>query len=200
MSVPVRRSIRLPDFDYATPGAYFVTICAHERACLFGDVVGGVVRLNDYGEMVRQTWDALPHHFANVKLDQFVIMPNHVHGIVVLTDHHGVGATHASPVIVASEHGRATHARATHASPLQRGPKTQSIGAIVGSFKSAATKRINTLRATPGHPVWQRNYYERVIRDDGDLAALRDYVAGNPARWADDDNHSQRAVAQGRNR
>lgn len=184
MPVPSRRSTRLPDFDYTTAGAYFVTICAHERACLFGDIIDGEMRLNEWGEIVQQTWDAVPGHFSNVALDQFIIMPNHVHGIILLNDDDRVGATHASPVIVAHDHGRATHA-----SPLPPGPKPQSIGAIVGSFKSAATKRINLLRNSPAQPVWQRNFYEHVIRNDRDLAAIRDYIAGNPWNWADDDHH-----------
>ncbi len=185
MPVPSRRPIRLSNFDDSTPGAYFVTICTHERECLFGDVVDEVVRLNGLGEVVQQTWDALPDHFAHVESDQFVIMPNHVHGVVVLMDDFpGVGATHASPVV-----GVPGPARATHASPLRNGPKPNSIGTIVGSFKSAVTKHINHLRLTLGHPVWQRNYYEHVIRDDRDLAAIRDYIAGNPARWLVDEHY-----------
>jgi len=179
MSVPVRRATRLPGFDYTTPGAYFVTVCAHDRACLFGDVVDGVMRVNDYGEIVQQTWDALPAHFPHVALDQFVIMPNHAHGIIVLNDNDAVGAAFRRP------HNRVLHHHPGGGTPPLRRP---SLGHVVGYFKYQSTKRINLLRHAPAQPVWQRNYYEHVIRNDADLAAIRDYIAGNPARWADDDH------------
>ena len=160
-----RRSIRLPDYDYSQPGAYFVTLCAHERETLFGDVVDDVMRLNDYGEIVVAVWDDLPGHYSHVELDAFVIMPNHVHGIIVIADN-AVGARHASP--------------------LQSRP---TLGIIVGSYKSAVTKRINELRHTPGVSVWQRNYYEHVVRSEHELNTIRAYIQNNPLRWAlDHDN------------
>ena len=91
-----RHSIRLKGYDYTRPGAYFVTICTHERICLFGDVVNGKMELNEYGDIAQECWLAIPEHFANARLDAFVIMPNHVHGIIILTES-SVGATHASP-------------------------------------------------------------------------------------------------------
>jgi len=190
MSVPVRRATRLPGFDYTTPGAYFVTVCVHDRACLFGEVVDGVMRVNEMGEIVQQTWDALPAHFPHVALDQFVIMPNHAHGIIVLNDNDGVGARFPRPGSPRPG-GDATHGCAGGETPPLRRP---SLGRVVGYFKYQSTKRINLLRQTPAQPVWQRNYYEHVIRNDADLAAIRDYVAGNPARWADDDNHPDRRM------
>jgi len=191
MTIPVRRSIRLPDFDYTRPGAYFVTICAHDRACLFGDVVDGMMRVNGFGEIVQQIWDAVPDHFPHVALDQFVIMPNHVHGIIVLNDDDRVGAGSPRPndIVRHEKTGGETP-------PLHR----PLLGQVVGYFKYQSTKRINLLRHAPAQPVWQRNYYEHVIRNDRDLAAIRDYIAGNPARWPDDDNNPERAIAQQRNR
>jgi len=161
-----RRSIRLKGYDYTQPGAYFITICTRDRVCLFGEVIDGEMRLNPLGEIVRQCWWAIPEHFSHVVLDEFVVMPNHVHGIIVIMATHDVGATHASPLRV-----------------RPRGPQRQSIASIVGSIKSAAAKRINEYRGTPGAPVWQRNYYEHVVRDDQPLNHIREYIATNPLRW-----------------
>ncbi len=174
-----RRSIRLKGYDYTQPGAYFVTICTHDWACLFGDVVDGKMRLNAFGEIVHQCWLAIPQHFSPVTLDEFVIMPNHVHGIIGIMDaepvaNPTVGATHASPLRWPLPH---------QSSPRPRGPQRQSIGAIVGSFKSAVTKRINAHRGTPGAPIWQRNYFEHIIRDAASLDRIRRYIAENPLRW-----------------
>ena len=162
-----RRSIRLKEWDYTQPGAYFVTICSHTRAPLFGRVVDGDMVLNEYGEIVRACWREIPDHFPHVELDAFVVMPNHIHGIIVIVDHI-VGATHASPL-------------PENVPP--RGPASGSLGAIVGSFKSTVTKRINIGRGTPGAPVWQRNYYEHIIRNDRALNAIRHYITENPLRW-----------------
>ena len=168
-NLPHRRSIRLKGYDYTQPGAYFVTICTHHRLPLFGRVADGNMVVNAYGEIVQTCWDAIPNHFPHTELDAFVIMPNHIHGIIFITD--DVGATHASPL---------------QAPPLRqtpRGPASGSLGAIIGSFKSAATKRINALRDAPGAPLWQHNYYEHIIRHERALDAIRHYIAANPLRW-----------------
>ena len=179
LSTPVRRTIRLPGFDYTRPRAYFVTICAHDRACLFGDVVDGAARLNEFGEIVREEWGRSAEIRAELTIDAYVIMPNHFHGIVMID----VGAHGARPSNMGDRVNRA-HGRA----PL-RPPK--SLGSFIAGFKSISTKRINLLRHLPAQQVWQRNCFEHVIRNDADLAAIRDYIAGNPARWADDENHSE---------
>ena len=196
-----RRSIRLVDYDYAGLGAYFITVCVHDRESLFGDIVEVEIRLNRWGEIADECWRAIPVHFENVELDAFVVMPNHVHGIIVIAD--VVGATHASPLRDASPPPGASsrpdavpppHASPSqHASSLQsplptipNGPKPRSIGAIIGSYKSGVSKRINETRATPGQPVWQRNNYEHVIRDEAELARIREYIETNPARWTVD--------------
>lgn len=166
-----RRSIRLKGHDYSQPGAYFVTVCTQDRACLFGEVTDGEMRLNPAGQLVESGWCAIPDHFPLARLDSFVVMPNHVHGIIVLSN---VRATHASPPRHPVLPGR------------PRGPQRHSIGAIVGSFKSAVTKNINASRGTPGAPVWQRNYYEHVVRDEGSLNRIRQYILDNPAQWAMD--------------
>ena len=167
-----RRSMRLRGYDYAAAGLYFVTVCAYDRACLFGEVVDGQVQLTDAGRILETCWRAIPDHCPHTTLDSWVVMPNHVHGIIVL------GATHAGTIHVRALHA-GTHVRATHASPLRAG----SLGAIVGSFKSAVTRRINALRGGGG-TVWQRNYHEHVIRNERDLRRIRRYIADNPVRWS----------------
>jgi REP element-mobilizing transposase RayT len=170
------RSIRLPGYDYAQPGAYFVTICIHGRECVLGEVVDDRVTLSPFGEVVDECWRDLPSHFRELLLDRFAVTPHHVHGILVL-----VGATHASPLPV----GTTAH-----------GPRSGSLAAIVGSFKSATTRRVNRVRGAPQAPLWQRGYYEHVIRDEGDLEKIRTYVAQNPLSWELDGNHPDRLLGR----
>jgi len=193
-----RQSIRLRDFDYSGTGAYFITVCTWQRQCLLGQVVDGAVRLNDMGMVVRDCWTSVPQHFPHVELDAFVMMPNHVHILFwIVNEHPPVGAQHAAPLSVGSTRAKD---RAQHAAPLPMSPRgitphnvrAGSVGAIIRSFKSAATKRINAVRDNAGCPVWQRNYYEHVIRDEGDLQAIRQYIAENPAQWDMDTNHPAR--------
>jgi len=166
-----RRSIRLKGYDYSQAGAYFVTICTQDKECLFGDIVDGEIRLNDAGRMVRDIWHKITEHFPHADIDEFVVMPNHFHGIGVINS---------------DGKGMACHA------PTQRQfakPIAGSLSAIVGSFKSAVTRQINQIRNTPGYPVWQRNYYEHVIRDEEEINRIREYIIGNPAKWSDDENN-----------
>ena len=165
-----RRSIRLPGYDYRQAGAYFITVCTRNRTMLFGDVVNDEMRLNEAGRIAEKVWREIPDHFDNVDIDAFIAMPNHVHGIIVITY---------------------THVGARHASPLHR-PHRQSkptLGTIVGSYKSTVTNQINRSRGNPGAPVWQRNYYEHVIRNETALHGIRQYIIHNPAKWADDPNN-----------
>jgi len=169
-----RRSIRLPTYDYSGPGGYVVTICTHQRKCIFGDIVNGEMRLNDPGRIVADCWREIRGHFADVELDEFVVMPNHLHGIVVIRD--------TDERTWRGEGGRGKACLAPTSTSFGK-PPPQSLSAIVGSFKSAAAKRINELRSTPGRPVWQRNYYEHIIRNPDDLAETRQYIADNPLQW-----------------
>lgn len=165
-----RRSIRLKEFDYSEAGAYFVTINTHQKQQSLATFHDGELTLSDFGEIISDCWHEIPSHFTNVKLDAFIVMPDHVHGILTIGDE-GVStkrATHESPV----QNG-------THAA----GPGQRSLGAVVGQFKAASTRRINLFRGTPSHPVWHRNYYERVIRNETEFAKLYDYVVTNPMRW-----------------
>ena len=190
-----RRSIRLKGYDYAQAGAYFVTICAAERARVFGEIQDGEVRLSEIREAVAACWDAIPAHFPDVDLDGFVVMPNHVHGIVVLTA--PTEPTEVTPTRADST--RANPTRATHASPLQggtpRGPGARSVGAIVGSFKAAVSRQVNAQGGALGAVLWQRGYYEHVIRNERELDRIRAYIEANPARWAEDlENPDRRSL------
>ncbi|MCF6265894.1 MAG: hypothetical protein L3J57_05005 [Desulfuromusa sp.] len=146
-----RRSIRLPDYDYSSAGAYFITICTFERECLFGEAVNGEMWLNDAGQIVQDAWQQIVTHFTGVDIDQFVVMPNHFHGIITTV---GAGFPRPDPQGFEKQGGETP--------PLRRA----TLGQIVGYFKYQSTKHINQLRDNPGVPVWQRNYYERVIRND----------------------------------
>ena len=178
---PGRRSIRLRGYDYSQVGAYFVTICTHDRACIFGNITDGEMRLNEIGQIAAEEWTKSERVRDEIELDEWVIMPNHLHGIVWITANHdsrNVGAT-----------GR---------SPLPSGPKPRSLGAMVAGFKSAATKRINAVLGTPGAPFWQRNYYEHVIRNEDTLDRVRQYIRDNPSKWPDDpDNPANRQRRSG---
>ena len=162
-----RRSVRLQNVDYRRPGAYVVTICTHERAPLFGSVVNNRMRLSPAGEIVRQCWLTIPKHFPNVVLDEFVVMPDHMHGIIVIKP--DASSRHRySGNVLPRRFGRALKG---------------SLATIVGVFKSYVTKRIMT---TVGiRHVWQRNYYESVIRNREHLDAVRKYIVLNPKRWGD---------------
>jgi len=224
-----RHSIRLKEYDYALPGAYFVTICTRDRACLFGHVMNGEMHLNAAGEIAQRCWEDIPTHFPSVELDAFVIMPNHVHGIVVITDApqttcaakttgsisrgseivipckgeasaaKTIGPMVRGPGIMISRKGEASVPFHVHeerprsdASPLRQRPNgTQpgSLSAVVQNFKSISTRRMNAARGAPGTSVWQRNYYEHVVRNEQELAAIREYIQANPARWDDDENN-----------
>ncbi|MBI4773636.1 MAG: transposase [Deltaproteobacteria bacterium] len=155
-----RRSLRLPGYDYSQAGAYCVTVCGHERALLFGDVLNKQMVLNDSGRMVAECWNDIPIQFSHVELDEFVVMPNHIHGIVLIRGR-GRGVLQYAPT----------------------GPRSlsQTIGAILRGFKSVATSRVNESGNTPGAKLWQRDYYEHIIRNDEELNRVRESINDNPA-------------------
>lgn len=172
-----RRSIRLREYDYSSASAYFVTICVHGRECLFGDIMDGVMQLNDAGEMVERVWLGLSARFPQVALDEFVVMPNHFHGIVVIKNvFDTVGAPLAAPGFVSDQRSGAASSAPT-------------LGAIVRGFKSLSAIDANRLLNRQGRPLWQRNYYERVIRNETELSAIREYIQFNSTNWAGDEEH-----------
>lgn len=175
-----RRSIRLKDYDYALAGAYFVTLCAQDRNWLFGDLVSGEVQLSPIGAIVREEWLRTPARRSLVILDAFVIMPNHLHGILVLRDQES-GEAQASPSV-----DPGAQATRRNVPTTSIGPSRDSIGAILGQFKSITTKRVRRQVDAGLGSIWQRNYYEHVIRGSDSLQRIRQYIHDNPARWAND--------------
>lgn len=159
-----RRSIRLKGYDYSRAGAYFVTVCAQNRECLFGDVTDGQMVLNTAGKIVADEWMKSGEIRDEIELGEWVVMPDHFHGILVIND--SVGAIHESPLQM---------------TVTQR--RNMALPKLIGRFKMLSAKRINELRNTPGGKIWQRNYYEHVIRNDDELNRIREYIANNPARW-----------------
>ena len=177
-------SKRLPRHDYSQPGAYFITICAADRLCIFGEIVDGDMRLNANGLIVAKQWSGLPSHYQSVSLDQFVIMPNHVHAIMWLTNG---GSTSVGAGFQPAHPSHPTKPR--HGLPE-----------IIRGFKTYSSIEINRLRGTLGKPVWQRNYYEHVVRTENDLEAIRKYIVENPLKWAEDqENPAVRRMVEARN-
>lgn len=175
-----RQSIRLRNFDYASAGAYFVTVVTQGRECVFGDVVGGDMVLNDAGRMVERTWHALPERFPQVSLDACVVMPNHMHGIIWIRPI-GVGASLAGAQ--AGETGVLAGA-GTPASTWVGARPTPTLGDVIGAYKSITTvQNIRTADMFRSGILWQRNYWERIIRDDGELNRARQYILNNPTQW-----------------
>jgi REP element-mobilizing transposase RayT len=180
--LPARRSIRLRGFDYRADAAYFVTIVTFRRACLLGAVVDGSIRLSTVGELVEAGRRAVVQFSPQLRLDSSVVMPNHIHGTLVVGDN-----------------PRAKHSLAANASPLHRpapkGTHGGSISAIVQNFKSTTTRRVHSLTTTKGLRLWQRGFYDHVIRDEPDLDRIRRYIEENPLRWAlDEENPASRTT------
>ncbi|MBI1976619.1 MAG: transposase [Candidatus Omnitrophica bacterium] len=188
-----RKSIRLKDYDYAQQGAYYVTVCANDRECVFGDVRNGKMVLNGAGDMVTHNWNKLPDRFPNIKMDEFIVMPNHLHGVIVIVGKTGdVGA----PLVGALNDvdDRAGPRSCREAGTRQRAPikGAPTVGEIIGAFKSLTTNeyirnvRINNWPSF-NKQLWQRNFYEHVIRTESDLTSIREYIINNPSQWEDDE-------------
>ena len=190
-----RQSIRLKQYDYSQAGAYFVTICAQNRQCLFGGINNGTMMNNAAGEMISTIWHEIPEYYPGIGIDAFQIMPNHIHGIIIVgASPRGCPDPRACPVQgqpsgqaqgTASENGQA------------QGPAPTvglSFPDIVHRFKTMTTKKYTDGVKDNGwqafnRRLWQRNYYEHVMRDDEDLTRTREYISNNPLRWADDPDY-----------
>ncbi len=161
-----RRSIRLPEYDYTQPGAYFVTLVTRQREPLFGVVAEGDVRLTAAGEAVWEVWKSLPGRYPQIELDTAVVMPNHFHGILWINE--SVGAIHELPL-----------------PPDERRSSRRKmlLPLVIGYFKMNSAKRINQILGSQGAPIWQRNYYEHIIRDKRELSRIRQYICANPLQW-----------------
>lgn len=195
-----RRSIRLKGYDYRHPGAYFVTICTQDRACLFGDVLTGEMRFNEAGRMVIAEWERISERFPNVELDTFVVMPNHIHSIIMITEPVGAGLVPARDGDIAGAGLVPAHdgdiagaglVPAHNGATTENGATTRvapTVGNIVGAFKSITTVRYIQGVKQYGWPpfrvrLWQRNYYEHIIRNEESLHRIGEYIAANPLRW-----------------
>ena len=173
-----RKNRRLKNYDYSEKGWYFVTVCTYNKRCLFGDIVGAngcspEIILNKYGKIVEKEWKKSANIRDEIELDKHVIMPNHVHGIIRINYNGKCQEKGDQPVA------------------LMSGPQSKSIGAIIAGFKSIVTKQINTIRNIPREKIWQRNYYDHIIRDERSLNEIREYIKNNPATWDEDENNDK---------
>ena len=172
-----RRSLRLKEYDYSREGAYFITICTYNRECVLGNVADEEMILNQFGNIVLECWNSLTGCYTNIELDKFAVMPNHVHGIIKIIDN--VGAIHELPLQTANTDQKTKRRR-------------MLIPKVVGYFKMNSAKQINTIRNTAGIPVWQRNYYEHIIRNENKLNKIREYIQNNPLKWHLDRDNPRR--------
>ncbi len=154
----MRRSLRLSGYDYSLAGGYFVRLCSAGRCSLFGRLVGGKIELSEIGKIVAEEWQRLPRRFPGLELGEFVLMPDHLHGILLFVEDRKIKP------------------------PGRSGPQAGSLGAIIGQFKSQVTKRVWSFAGSSHAAVWQRNYYEHIIRDEADWVRIHEYIRGNPTR------------------
>ncbi len=167
-----RKSIRLKGYNYTASGAYFITICTKNHVHVFGEIVDGKMGLNGNGETVRAEWIKTSVMRSNIEIDEFVIMPNHLHGIIVIN--YECSISHRP--VVRERFGN---------------PTPNSIPTIIRGFKSAVTSRLNKKNKRPGFILWQRNYWEHIIRNEQSMNQLREYINTNPLRWRDDCFHGE---------
>ena len=181
-----RRSIRLQGYDYSQPGAYFITLVTREREVLFGEIAGGELRLSEIGRIAEQHWRAIPEHFPQVELGAYVIMPNHIHGIIIIRpDSVGVGASQwDAPTSDVDD--------PTNDAPADKklGPQRGSIGAITGAYKMSVSRRFK--RELNVIPLWQRNYYEHIIRGEEEYRRIDAYITANIDNWMHDSENPGR--------
>ncbi|PKO05426.1 MAG: hypothetical protein CVU41_12400 [Chloroflexi bacterium HGW-Chloroflexi-3] len=186
-----RNSIRLQGYDYSSEGAYFLTICTYQHQHLFGKIENGIMYLNQYGQIVRHEWERSAIIRAEIQLGEYIIMPNHMHAIVFIVDvtRRGVRpnapttnapTTNANMMNVNTTYGKTT----SENNPP--GLQSSSIGSLMAGFKSSVTKQINLIRNSPGEPVWQRNYWDHIIRNDESFDQIEDYIINNPMNWQQD--------------
>lgn len=175
---------RLRDYDYASPGWYFVTICTKNRACLFGEIRSGVVGLSEIGCVAHRYWTAIPDHFDHARLDAFIVMPNHVHGIIKLLP------LEEETIPVETLHATSLRQRARtskNEAMSEISPSAGSLSTIIRSYKSAVTRRVR--KDLCADFTWQSRFYEHIIRGPRTLQAIRRYIADNPLKWHLDKNH-----------
>ncbi len=175
-----RRSMRLPGWDYRTQAYYFVTICTHQREHLFDNVI--------LAELAASRWQIIPSHdrTRGVILDEWVVMPNHLHGLLLLPGRNAVGDDIEEAILPGLPFDMRYSSPNAGSAERPKSLPSGSLGAIIGNYKSVVTRQINAIRRSPGHRVWQRGYYDRVVRNHHELEKIRIYIRENPARWAED--------------
>ncbi len=201
-----RRSIRLKGYDYSQAGLYFITICVQNRECLFGEIINGEMFLNDAGTMVQTEWLKLSNRFNNIELHEFVVMPNHFHAILEI-----VGATVGVSLVDTQNTPNTPNDVDTPDTPKydddnQKGQpqgiaptdtaKNKTVGDMVGAFQSIVTvEYIHGVKTMGWQPfngkLWQRNYWEHIIRDEQSYQRISEYIINNPAKWSDDKFYMQ---------
>ena len=163
-----RKSYRLPGYDYSLAGAYFVTIITKNRQCLFGTITNGTMDINAAGKIITDAWQILEKTYPYVVLDEYCLLPDHFHGILWIQglDPYGSGSkiNLGGPGMI----------------------KIKPLGQLIGSFKTCSTKQINLMNDTPGETIWQRNFYDRIVRDEKELDRIRAYIMANPSHWPDE--------------
>jgi len=195
ISMSKRTNPRHSGFDYRTFAAYFVTICTYERRCLFGEIRCGRMMLNERGKIVVEEWRRSEAMRDEVVLDAFVVMPNHLHGIVCLVPRDVDDVSPRGYDLDVGPHGDAAlqdgddHPRREEGRPQRH---AKSLGSMIAGFKGAVTTRINQRRDTPGALVWQSRYHDRILRNEREWRACRRYIERNPGRWAEDRYHPAR--------
>jgi putative transposase len=162
---PQRHNLRLTNYDYSLQGSYFITICTSDKQCLFGQIVDSKVKLNPFGIIVESVWKEIPLHYPDINNDVFIVMPNHIHGIITIHEGKRAGSKPAP---------------------------TRPLSEIVRAFKTYSSRGINELRHSQGVSVWQRNYYEHVIRNENDYHEIGEYIYYNPAKWETDSENPHR--------
>ena len=153
------KSKRLPGYDYSQPGKYFITICTKNHSCIFGRIEDNKTNLNQFGRIAKKYWIEIPEHFTNTVVDEFVIMPNHIHGIIII---------------------KSNNDKNSNREYANRKPKT--VSTIIGSYKAAVSKTINQIR-NQNNSIWHSNFYDHIIRTYAELNKIREYIKQNPSNW-----------------
>jgi REP-associated tyrosine transposase len=177
-----RNSLRLENYDYSSLGAYFITICTHKRKNLFGEITENIFYPNELGLIIKKNLDNIPNQNLNIELDEHIIMPNHIHIIIWI-----VGAIHESPKENPTQNISFKDKRVIRESPLRR--KKMLLSKVIGKLKMQTAKEINIHGNSIGSRVWQRGYYDHIIRNQQDLNNEKQYIINNPKNWESDDNN-----------
>ena len=182
-----RRSIRLPNYDYSRSGIYFITICTHQKQCLFGDINNGRMSLNQIGKIVVEEWLKSAQIRKEIELDEYVIMPNHLHGIVLIHNDLKIGDRLClRDRNIVDDKGASLAPLQNNVVDVSRQRKPRSLSSFVAGFKSSVTKRIKIFCPQPNPPIWQRNYHESIVGEEQQLARIRQYILNNPQKWQED--------------